>query len=279
MLYGDPVISMKVDPNTFAPTVLFCPPDSNNKIEVQSGTYIDADEKSEADLIGSFNDFQVNNITCKLFNETLFTNKPKESIGGSYNFTFISSINAIAVNVKDFSNSMNNMMMNMSPTHVDIHSDVGIQLVTGGLSELQYIETRYVDLDGGKAHRGFQLITLASIPTNIVTAQTVMNIIIYAQDCVMVNSENPSLNLATFLGNLGGYLSICGVFGFLFGRGKVRPFGFVTDNCFPDQDKESLRKHLYNDNDNDNDQEKVTTVTESKTLLTEYYIDTELFSK
>ena len=146
---------------------------------------------------------------------------------------------------------------------------------------LKYSETRYVDLDGGKTHRSFQLSMLANSPTSFTEEQTRIVIAISAPKGVITNSENPALDLATFFGNFGGYLTICGVFGFLFGSGKMSPFGFVTDYCFPVKDRESLMKNFNNGNDG-NDSEKINPQApeaESKTLLNEYYVDMELFTK
>src|SRR5204862_6894138 len=107
--------------------------------------------------------------------------------------------------------------------------------------------------------RGFQSTIIANVPqdpTQVPAGTFKMNISFVAPYGIIIEEEEPSLDLAQFFGNIGGYLTIWGLFGFLFGGGPVSPFGFVTDYCFKARDKESLMKHLGNDGNDGNDSEK-----------------------
>ena len=153
-----------------------------------------------------------------------------------------------------------------------------MQVVTGPSSWFRYTETQYKELDGGKTHRGFQLSMIFNYPTTVGQGEEV-TVSISAPTGVILNVEEPFIDLATFFSNIGGYITICGLFGFLFGSGKISPFGFVTEYCFTTKDKESLMKNLVNDGNSSRDSEKVNAEAESKAPLTEYYVDMELFSK
>ncbi|CAB5373297.1 unnamed protein product [Rhizophagus irregularis] len=105
--------------------------------------------------------------------------------------------------------------------------------------------------------------------------------------------ENPSLTLADLLSNVGGYLSIWAIFGFLFGVKKANPFGFVSDFIFINQDKAKLRKELdkmkndrssklsnleKGEEDNTIETNSLSNQsTELRNLLAKYYVDMDFY--
>ena len=130
-------------------------------------------------------------------------------------------------------------------------------------------------------HRAFQLSTIYDNSAPAAPGEEKL-VKITAPTSVIINTEEPPLDLATFFGNIGGYLTIWGIFGFLFGSGKISPFGFVTEYCFAAKDRESLMNNSGNDGNDGDDLEKANVESESKTLLTrltEHYVDLEFFSK
>ncbi|CAB4402307.1 unnamed protein product [Rhizophagus irregularis] len=103
--------------------------------------------------------------------------------------------------------------------------------------------------------------------------------------------EKPSLTLVELLSNIGGYLGIWGIFVFLFGSGRMDPFGFVSRFVFIKQDRAKLLKELKEMEDDrsallNNSEKKVDSVTETsdlnnkaefKNLLAKYYIETDFY--
>ena len=277
MANGDPVVTTREVENTFMPSILFCSfnPDYINVEKAEY--YSDVDSFPSIDLLelvgnatlrkGDEYQLQMN---CQLFNDTL-SKRSKEIVGGGgiYSFKIYSSDGQAVIYMGDF---------NMDPRE-NIHSHSAMQMIDLNVVTVLYTETRYVELDESKTYRSFQFSPFSPTHsgTHFEARGKNMTIMFKAPTSITINSEIPSLDLATFFGNFGGYLTICGIFGFLFGSGKVSPFGFVTDYCFPDKDKKSLMENL--DSDDGNDSEKVNLKVESKNLLTEYYVDMELFSK
>ncbi|UZO20296.1 uncharacterized protein OCT59_012722 [Rhizophagus irregularis] len=110
---------------------------------------------------------------------------------------------------------------------------------------------------------------------------------------VIAQVENPSLTLADLLSNVGGYLSIWAIFGFLFGVKKANPFGFVSDFIFINQDKAKLRKELdkmkndrssklsnleIGEEDNTIETNSLSNQsTELRNLLAKYYVDMDFY--
>lgn len=103
--------------------------------------------------------------------------------------------------------------------------------------------------------------------------------------------EKPSLTLVELFGNFGGYLSIWGIFIFLFGSGRMDPFGFVSRFIFIKQDRAKLLKELKKMEDDkgallSNSEKEVDSVTETsdlnnqaefKNLLAKYYVETNFY--
>ncbi|PKK67932.1 hypothetical protein RhiirC2_751055 [Rhizophagus irregularis] len=97
----------------------------------------------------------------------------------------------------------------------------------------------------------------------------------------------PPLTLVELFSNIGGYLSIWGIIVFLFGRGKMDPFGFVSRFVFIEQDKTKLLKELKKMNyDRSVKQNKIGIVTETsnlddqvelENLLAKYYVHMDFY--
>ncbi|GBC06052.1 hypothetical protein RclHR1_00660006 [Rhizophagus clarus] len=158
-------------------------------------------------------------------------------------------------------------------------SNVGFLFLSeGGL--FQYAETRHKALNGS-TYRSFQLSSIGkfdfidnSQPDDIDNMFRSYFIGIIAPDYIVAQVENPSLTLADFISNIGGYLGIWGIFVFLFGGKKVDPFGFVSRFIFINQDREKLLKELsakLNISNNLSNQ------TGFENLLAKYYIETNFY--
>jgi hypothetical protein len=148
-----------------------------------------------------------------------------------------------------------------------------------GYALFSYEETRFKNLDGGIIHRSFKISPAAAIDsTETEVVPGTIQILLIAPNEVVINEEEPPIDLADFFGNIGGYLSLWGIFGFLFGSGKMNPFGFVTQYCFQYKD---LDKDLETDNDleegnetnSEKDKEAATDESKFEKTLKKYYID------
>jgi hypothetical protein len=280
MMTDDPIVTVKVEKNEESPSILFCSP---TPVEISKATYFEnldnfSNETLAANLINSFNNIimgKEHERSCMLFNSTLST-KPKEMIGGVYVFGLFNEGVEIDIFIGDF----NDIDKSRSFPQGSVHSNIGTQVINSTPTIiLTYEETKYKDLDGGKIHRSYQFSLIGTEPST--GAAEFVNMIIIAPNDVIVNEEEPPLDLAAFFGNIGGYLTICGIFGFLFGNGKMNPFGFVTQYCFQykDLDKDiETANCLEEGNDDNSEKDIIEKDNESKfmNMLKKYYVDMDL---
>ncbi|RIA96118.1 hypothetical protein C1645_815801 [Glomus cerebriforme] len=169
-------------------------------------------------------------------------------------------------------------------------SNVAVQSIIG-FGVVQYTETRYKILNGGYTFRSFQCSLIRRIDPILLNNNTtsIIGITIFIPKNVLILTEEPSLTLADLYSNVGGYLTIFGIFGFLFGSGKVNPFGFVSLFVFKEQEKANLEKDITTSN-NINDQaefevefnqlkNEVNQIKEFKDNMESYYVDMEFLKK
>ncbi|RGB35057.1 hypothetical protein C1646_742444 [Rhizophagus diaphanus] len=248
MIYDPPKISVALIRNNIAPSMLFCGsveynfanynPDFNNINEIQNNE-ISSDLAHAFSVITRFDD------SCQFFNGTLF-HKPnlKQGSRGYYNISFVSNGPGIIVFVGDNSPDMN---WSLTIPQGNMFNDVGVQVLYDFGGTLQYVETRHTALDGKHMYRSFQVSVIETIKdaiAELAVNETRIDVTIIEPKIVINQVENPSLTLADLFSNVGGYLSIWGIFGFLFGSGKMDPFGFVARFVFIKQDRTKLLKEL-----------------------------------
>ncbi|PKC10126.1 hypothetical protein RhiirA5_374900 [Rhizophagus irregularis] len=257
--------------------------------------------KQNFDLSGDFKLFQrESDGNCTFFNSTMTMDNP----GGFYLLGFSKvllelfngmsgSASIISIYIGDTNNEMNwNLLMPQG----NKFSDVGFLLASSS-GIFQYTETWHKALNGIN-YRGFQITTignflfdLVSVDDNPMQSSTWIGLI--APTNVIAQVENPSLTLADLLSNVGGYLSIWAIFGFLFGVKKANPFGFVSDFIFINQDKAKLRKELdkmkndrisklsnleKGEEDNAIETNSLSNQsTELRNLLAKYYVDMDFY--
>ncbi|GBB96823.1 hypothetical protein RclHR1_28440001 [Rhizophagus clarus] len=237
MLTGDPLVSMKVENNTYSPSILFCSDDIKPNIlgAYFYDSFYDMDNaQPSANLSNSFSNNN-DNITvgkgsikknCILFNDTLFT-KPKGKIGGTYNFALSNNTNLV------FIGDFNDIDIFHSFLQGNAYSDIGMLSITSPNTLFTYEETRNKELDGGRTHRCYRINDIGGLPKVNSTTYNTYNITVIAPFGVLSAIEEPPLDLNRCFGNIGGYLTICcGIYRFLFGSGKMNPFGFVTKYYF-----------------------------------------------
>jgi hypothetical protein len=277
MATGDPKISLKVDVNKESPSIIFCP------ITTMEGYYyenLNLDNASKVNLTNSFNDIilgtEQDQRNCTVFNKTL-SEKPKENIGGVYLFgLLLDGIDFAEVFIGDFDNIDRSKLIPQGKARNNVGTHVLNRNNT--LTYLTYEEIRYKDLDGGGIHRSYQFSPMAdfgsSLADLIPPGYIVLGIV--APNDVVINEEEPPLDLAAFFGNVGGYLTIWGVFGFLFGSGKVSPFGFMTQYVFRYKDLGKdleMIKELEEGNRTNSDEDKEAAESKFEKVLKKYYID------
>jgi hypothetical protein len=282
MATDDPKISLKVDVNKKSPSIIFC------SVIFIYGTYRDGfDDTTSLKLTNSFNNITLGTgqkkKNCTVFNETL-SDKPAENIGGIYLFEFFLSdeIGFLEAFIGDFDNIDRRKLIPQGKAR----NNVGTYVLNrnNSFTYLTYEEIRYKDLDGGGIHRSYQFYPMADFAPAVadLLEPGFMLLGIVAPNDVVINEEEPPHDLAAFFGNVGGYLTIWGVFGFLFGSGKMSPFGFVTQYVFQyknlGKDLESVKEleevNITN-SDKDKEVEAAEKVNESKfeKVLKKYYID------
>ncbi|CAG8598232.1 813_t:CDS:1 [Diversispora eburnea] len=164
--------------------------------------------------------------TCYLFNYTSLP-RPKKDVGMFYAFIFNQT-----TYVDVFIGDDKNTDWSLSIPESKGYGDVGSQTILSyGL--IFYTETRYIELDKSHIHRGFQCSAL----TYDLSGFNETRIGIHVPKQVITQVEEPALELADAFGNIGGYISICGLFAFLFGE-----YGIVT--YFSKKGKESDDKGI-----------------------------------
>ncbi|PKK70202.1 hypothetical protein RhiirC2_746986 [Rhizophagus irregularis] len=173
-------------------------------------------------------------------------------------------------------------------------SDVGVQVLEGSDGTIQYTETRHTALNES-VDRSFQISVIETLGiTEPAASVTIINVTIIEPRMVINQVEEPSLTLADLFSNVGGYLSIWVIFGFLFGSSKMDPFGFVARFVFIEQDRIKLLKELEKmkgdsnvelstwekeekEVDIDTKTSNLSNQTEFKNLLTKYYVETDYY--
>lgn len=162
----------------------------------------------------------------------------------------------------------------------------------GGL--FQYAETHHKALNGS-SYRNFQLSSVGTFGfIDYSRPAAAYDVGIIAPENIVAQVENPSLTIAVLLTNIGGYLGIWGIFGFLFGEKKVDPFGFMSRFIFIKQDRKKLFEELEKINgerstklniskeeekgsDSVTKTSKISNQTEFKNLLAKYYVETDFY--
>lgn len=91
-------------------------------------------------------------------------------------------------------------------------------MITSDQTIFTYEETRYKELNGGKVHCCYWINHVGGLSSEINTETN--NIVVAG---VILATEEPPLDLTTFFRNIGGFLTICGIYGFLFGSGDDEP--------------------------------------------------------
>ncbi|RIA96115.1 hypothetical protein C1645_872267 [Glomus cerebriforme] len=290
MINDDPLISSNLEDNTLSPSFLFCSL-SNNELFSSTALYstTPADlSKEPINLTDSLNEINGENGKCLLF-DGRNSLKPKDAIGGIYDFEFsqLTSQNmssGLLVFVGDTNNEMN---WTTTIPEGNKFSNVAVEIITGnGL--IQYTETRYKTLNGGRTFRSFQCSLIQPVDYFSDTG-ALIRVGIIAPKNVLILTEEPSLTLADLYSNIGGYLTICGIYGFLFGSGKVNPFGFVSLFMFKEQEKAKLEKDVTTSNNISNQAEfevefnqfkkEFKQFKEFKDNMESYYVDMEFLKK
>ncbi|GBC08698.1 hypothetical protein RclHR1_08310006 [Rhizophagus clarus] len=261
-------------------------------------SYINQIEEPD-NIYNDFKELTGSNGNCSFFNGTSSSSpKMRDNVGGFYVLGFVTLPNDIGLDTivsKSTSGAFvfigdtnNEMDWTLPMPQGNKFSNVGF-LFTSGAGLYQYAETRHKALNGS-TYRNFQLSSIGgfqfidnSQPSNSLLGDYVG---IIAPDYIVAQVENPSLTLADFISNVGGYLGIWGIFVFLFGGKKVDPFGFVSRFIFIDQDREKLLKELgifegeKSANLNNSEEKFNGSITETsnlKNLLSKYYIETNFY--
>ncbi|RHZ71629.1 hypothetical protein Glove_256g3 [Diversispora epigaea] len=203
-----PQVSLESIPNYMSPSILLCPYNINKTnfdrayYTENVNQFFNLDSTLEG-VVNITNYYEIVNKSygnyqsiCLLFNETSLP-KPKKDKGAFYIFSF-------------FNESFG----------VDVF--IAVQTVSSGSSRsyIFYTETCYIQLDNSHVHRSFQCSAI-NYPSYDTTENIGIGIIALKE--VITYIEEPALQLADTFSNIGGYISICGIFVFLFADD-----GFIT---------------------------------------------------
>ncbi|CAB4495369.1 hypothetical protein GLOIN_2v1700217 [Rhizophagus irregularis DAOM 181602=DAOM 197198] len=288
MVNYPPKLSMSLEENDSFPSMLFCPVYKDASFEIVSANYYESvyninNKNPLVNLIDSkvFQDIPGDNSDCKFFNGTLFPSflKKKNFAGGVYILVF-NRFNSSSVVIYMGDNNVD--WINFIPQGKKFSDVESITLQTEGRN-FQYTETRIRAING-TIYRNFQMSFKGNLLT---TTDDTVGLMIKAPARVTTMILRPSLTLVELFSNIGGYLSIWGIVVFLFGRGKMDPFGFVSRFVFIEQDKTKLLKELKKINyDKSIKQNKIDIVTETsnlddqvelENLLAKYYIHMDFY--
>ncbi|CAB4478892.1 hypothetical protein RhiirA1_472947 [Rhizophagus irregularis] len=288
MIHDTPKISVTLIENNMAPSMLFC----NNFTIISAKYYYTfndiSDEASSINITQQFSDITGAFGKCLFFNGTKFP-KPISESRGDYKLSFNSDTPGIIVFIGD---NNTNMDWTLRIPQGSLLSDVGIQVLGGNGGMIQYTETRHTALNES-VDRSFQISVIEG-PTAGSDNETIINVSIIEPRMVINQVEDPSLTLADLFSNVGGYLGIWGIFGFLFGSSKMDPFGFVARFVFIKQDRTKLLKELEKmkgdsnvelstwekeekEVDIDTKTSNLSNQAEFKNLLTKYYVETDYY--
>ncbi|CAB4389981.1 unnamed protein product [Rhizophagus irregularis] len=281
MVNYPPKLSMSLEENDSFPSMLFCPNVKDDSFKIVSANYICNKNPISINLIQSkvFQDIPGDNSDCKFFNGTLFPSflKKKNFAGGDFTLAFNSS------EVVIFMGDNNVDWINFIPQGNNKFSDVESITLQKESRIFQYTETR-IQAINGTIYRNFQM----SFKGNYLpTIKNTVELMIISPARVTTMILRPPLTLVELFSNIGGYLSIWGIIVFLFGRGKMDPFGFVSRFVFIEQDKTKLLKELKKMNyDRSVKQNKIGIVTETsnlddqvelENLLAKYYVHMDFY--
>ncbi|CAB4440265.1 unnamed protein product [Rhizophagus irregularis] len=292
MIHDSPKISVTLIKNDMAPSMLFCNGGSNTtRLNYTSGRYYpifndnsDNPESFSIDLTVIKGEYGV----CQFLDGTNFL-KPINASRGYYELGFTGDIPGIIVFIGD---NNTNMDWTLPIPQGNLLSDVGVQVLDGNGGVIQYTETRHTALND-TVDRSFQISVIQG-PTAAADNETIISVSIIEPRMVINQVEDPSLTLADLFSNVGGYLGILGIFGFLFGSSKMDPFGFVARFVFIKQDRTKLLKELgkmkgdsnvelstwekeEKEVDIDTKTSNLSNQAEFKNLLTKYYVETDYY--
>ncbi|CAB5181181.1 unnamed protein product [Rhizophagus irregularis] len=305
-----PKLLVTIERSKEPPSMLVCKSDDMTFITVR---YYDSfnsfvnNPKQNLDLSGDFKLFQrESDSSCTFFNSTssLMT---IDNSGGFYllGFTKILKkvLNGMSGNASIISiyigDTNNEMDWNLPMPQGNKFSDVGFLLASSS-GIFQYTETWHKALNGinGITYRGFQINSIGNFEFEGVSVddnsmQPTIWIGLIAPTTVITQVEKPPLTLADLLSNVGGYLSVWAIFGFLFGVRKANPFGFVSGFIFINQDRAKLRKELdrmknerssklsnleKGEEDNTTETDGLSNQSaELRNLLAKYYVDMDFY--
>ncbi|CAG8561715.1 11444_t:CDS:1 [Diversispora eburnea] len=223
-MFDRPLVSLMLLENSIPPSILLCPPTVDGysfNLSLTKAFYAEnINSKMEGiddvkDLTNKYDKINKSGIVCYLFKETILP-IPKKDKEAFYIFNFNQSASdSMDVFIGD------NKKTNWShpfPTSSE-YGNVG-SLTVDSVAVIYYTETRYIELYNSHIHRSFQCSAL-SYPDKS-TADGIMKIGIHAPKEIVTRIAEPALTLADAFSNIGGYISFCGIFSFLFREG-----GFV----------------------------------------------------
>jgi hypothetical protein len=300
MINSPPKLSTELTENKSFPSMLFCRNLPNvqcagAELEIIVANYfeslsnftkeIEKADKNEESEIKPLVDLTTSHVLnsnysrgCIFLNGTLLLEQ-NVTARGTYDLIFNAS--NVYLFMGDTDNDMN---WKLPIPHGSKFSGIDyIGLEAGNVSIFKYTETRTQALNG-TTYRSFQMSYKGYTRYNAV--ENFVEVIIDAPTYVMTNVLKPPLTLVELFSSIGGYLSIWGIFAFLFGRGKMDPFGFVSRFIFVEQDRAKLLKELKKMRDDrsvelSNTEKEVDIVTEKnnlsnqdelKNLLAKYYV-------
>ncbi|CAB5379264.1 unnamed protein product [Rhizophagus irregularis] len=283
MIHDPPKFSLAVELNKSPPSILVCsihngPTLVTAKYYTNFNNYINKAELPD-DLVGDFNDLIGNNGFGQDENASGISSIVGDSDRGA--FVFIGDTN----NEMDWTQPM---------FQGNKFSNIGFLFFNGVGGLFQYAETHHKALNGS-SYRNFQLSSVGTFGfIDYSRPAAAYDVGIIAPENIVAQVENPSLTIADLLTNIGGYLGIWGIFGFLFGEKKVDPFGFVSRFIFIKQDRKKLFEELEKINgerstklniskeeekgsDSVTKTSKISNQTEFKNLHAKYNVETDCY--
>ncbi|CAB4389299.1 unnamed protein product [Rhizophagus irregularis] len=291
MIFYPPKLSMTLEENKSFPSMLFCRntqnPDAKLEIVIAKyyasfDTYVRKNNSAPfINLIKSrvFTTISGEHGDCEFFNGTLFPSFLKQEVNAAGVFVLVFKSSDVIFFMGDTNNDIDwsrSIPQGNKFSYVDV-------LTLKNMSMLQYTETRTKVLNG-TTYRSFQMAFKGHVDSTV-KDENLVGIILSSPTHIMTQVLKPSLTLFELFSNIGGYLSIWGVFVFLFGRGKMDPFGFVSRFIFIEHDRAKLLKELGKIKDdrsvklniskkeeNFNEFSNLNNQTELKNLLAKYYV-------
>ncbi|RGB40032.1 hypothetical protein C1646_739834 [Rhizophagus diaphanus] len=296
MIFYPPKLSMTLEENRSFPSMLFCLNNQNTdaKLEIviaeyyaSFDTYVRKNDSTPfINLMKSriFTTISGEHGDCEFFNGTLFPSLLKQKVNATGVFVLVFKSSDVIFFMGDTNNDID---WSRSIPQGNKFSFVDV-ITLKNMSMLQYTETRTKVLNG-TTYRSFQMAFKGHVDSTV-KDKNLVGIILSSPTHIMTQVLKPSLTLFELFSNIGGYLSIWGVFVFLFGRGKMDPFGFVSRFIFIEHDREKLLKELGKIKDdrkvklniskkegNFNEFNNLNNQTELKNLLAKYYVHMDFY--